>query len=275
MEIDLNELHAVELRLLKAVADLCERHGLRYSIYCGTLLGAVRHGGFIPWGDDVDLQMPLKDYRRFQELAHELPEGIICSHIGNTREFPLLWTKVYAEGTSFFQKGEAMLDYPQGAGLDIYPMLGAARTAFGEMLQEKMLRLAKALRWCGVCRYIGTDNPRLARLWHLPFWFRRPCSDLLFRLSLRDPDRSERVGTVDAAHFSGKYDRTDWEELQLMPFEDASFRAPVRYDKVLRAMYGDYWKLPPPEARVAHICDDMIVDMHRDYRLYRRELRGK
>ena len=66
---DLSDIHAVQLEMMKTLAAVFEKNGLRYALYCGTLLGAIRHRGFIPWDDDVDLVMPLEDYRRFLRLA--------------------------------------------------------------------------------------------------------------------------------------------------------------------------------------------------------------
>ena len=94
-------------------------------------------------------------------------------------------------------------------------------------------------------------------------------------LSAIDPEKSEYIGSIDLAPFEGKYRRTDWQEMTKLTFEDAFFCAPAKYDKILRRMYGDYMKLPPEEERRGHIKEDMIVDMHRDYRLYRKELWGK
>ena len=99
--VELTEIHKIELEMLKAVTALCDRYSLRYSIYCGTLLGAVRHKGFIPWDDDIDLAMPLEDYRWFLEHADELPEGFSCIHRGNTPDYQWLWAKVAADGTTY------------------------------------------------------------------------------------------------------------------------------------------------------------------------------
>ena len=75
---DLSDIHAVQLEMMKTLAAVFEKNGLRYALYCGTLLGAIRHRGFIPWDDDVDLVMPLEDYRRFLRLAaKELPRGYV------------------------------------------------------------------------------------------------------------------------------------------------------------------------------------------------------
>ncbi len=275
--LDMPAIHAAGLDILKAFADLCEKHGLTYTIYCGTLLGAVRHGGFIPWDDDVDIAMPLKDYRRFQKLAHELPERFECCHLGITREFNLLWTKISASGTTSMPVEAAALDIPWGISLDIYPMIGAFEGERGLKLQQNLLLTARRLR--------SADNYRVRRetgrmksiLSRVPFFLRKGLSDLLLRIAMRDPEKSRRVGTLDAAEFKGKFDREDWTELMPLRFEDREFAAPVRYDKVLRIMYADYMQLPPEEKRIPHISSDgkTIIDPHRDYRLYRNELLEK
>ena len=82
---DLSAVHKAQLEMLKAVAAVLEEHKLRYCLYCGTLLGAIRHKGFIPWDDDIDLVMPLKDYRKFLRIASRvLPEGCRLQAPGKT-----------------------------------------------------------------------------------------------------------------------------------------------------------------------------------------------
>ncbi len=268
---DLKDVHAVELELLKAVAALCDRHGLRYYLYCGTLLGAVRHKGFIPWDDDVDLAMPLADYRKFQKVAGELPAPFVCTHYGNTREYYLPWTKVSAEGTTGLDRHRAVLDIPWGLSLDIYPMIGAAESETGLKIQRGLLRAARRLRAVPYYRACGDRGLVKRILIHTPFPVLKAVSDLLLRLMMRDPDRSRRVGTIDAAPFEGKYDPADWKEVVRLPFEDSAFTAPAAYDRLLRRMYGDYMQLPPEDQRGAHESK-LILDPHRDYREYRREL---
>lgn len=273
-QYDMDAIHAVELDMLKAVARLCEEHGLRYYIYCGTLLGAVRHRGFIPWDDDVDIAMPLKDYRRFQRFAAELPSRFTCTHLDNEPANYCLWMKIRAEGTTGMDPALASVGIPWGLFLDIYPFIGAAKTGFGIKLQNLLLKAARALRSAEVYRALRV--PKLYRriICAVPFSIRRTISNLLLKIAMKDPEKYERIGTIDSVDFDGKFAREDWDDVILLKFEDSEFCAPARYDKVLRRMYGDYMSLPPEGQRRVHNKQHQIIDPHRDYREYQREILG-
>ncbi|MBQ9250008.1 MAG: LicD family protein [Oscillospiraceae bacterium] len=275
--MDIREIQLVELDMLKAFSALCERHGLRYTIYCGTLLGAVRHGGFIPWDDDVDVAMPLPDYRRFLTLAHELPDRFHVQALDNTREYHFLYAKICADGTTFMPPDMAGLDIHWGISLDIYPFIGAARDPRLEELQRKLLKMARYLRSADWHRFRPGKHPRVEPLLiATPFPIRRVLSDLLLRIAMRDPDKSERIGTLDAVPFSGKFSREEWQKMIRLPFEDTDFPAPAQFDPILRRMYGDYRQLPPEKDRHGHSDDtqEYLIDTKRDYRLYQQDLKS-
>ena len=273
-EYGIDAIHAVELDMLKAVAHLCEEHGLRYSIYCGTLLGAVRHKGFIPWDDDVDIAMPLKDFRRFKKVAHELPERFSCICFDNTPDSIWPWIRVVADGTACIPLEYAKLNVPWGFSLDIYPMIGAADTKLGQKLQNILLFAARRLQFVSVYRARQDKGIVKRILYCIPYPVLKALSGFILRIAMRDPEKSRRVGTVDALRFEGKFDREDWKEMTRLPFENAEFSAPTAYDKILRTMYGEYMTPPAPSHRVPHFLKDKkyIVDPGRDYRLYLQEL---
>ena len=274
--MSIREIQQVELDMLTAVDELCRRHGIRYTLYCGTLLGAIRHGGFIPWDDDADIAMPLEDYRRFLACAHELPAGFVVQTPANTRDYFELWAKVCADGTTCLDVDAAQLNVHWGVSLDVYPFIGAARTAWGESVQTRLLRAAKLLRTVDYfrCRK-DRDSVGKRILYHVPFGLRRAVSNLLLRLAVRSPERSERIGTLDAMPFAGKFRRETWREMTAASFEGRRFPIPTDYDGILRTMYGDYMQLPPEWARVGHNNDGrrLIQDANRDFRWYQRELK--
>ena len=275
--LDMEAVHAVELDMLKAVADLCERKGIRYWLYCGTLLGAVRHGGFIPWDDDIDLAMPLKDYRRFLRAADELPDDLECSHLNNTHDHFLLWAKISAKGTTAMPAASAALNIPWGIYIDIYPMIGAFGQGKKLRFQRLLLDTARRLRSADNYRVLREPGIGKKILGMIPFFIRKGISDLMLRFAMRDPEKSQWVGTLDAADFEGKYARQDWAETTMLQFGDRKFPAPVQYDRLLTRMYGDYMKLPPEDKRTPHLDrnGEMIIDPYRDYHSYQKELLEK
>ncbi len=272
---DLVEVHKVLLKMLKAVAVLCDKYNIRYSLYCGTLLGAVRHKGFIPWDHDADLTMPLEDYRRFLKHADELPSDFFCESPVNTPDCETLWARIKANNTTFMRIEYAEVEEHKGVAMDIYPMLGSPKISWLKTAQSRLFFVALRLQRAAHYRFVGDPGWARRVIAHLPDLFRKIVIDAIMRLCVMDTRNSEYIGTLDTAPFEGKFPRKDWEEMKQFPFEDTSFLGPVQFDRILRRIYGDYMKLPPEEKRNEFFEDEMIIDAHRDYRLYCKELLGK
>ena len=266
-----------EIDMLKAVADFCDRYDLSYRLYCGTLLGAVRHEGFIPWDEDVDITMPLEDYRKLLKLGDKLPPPYTLQYPGSTKGYYLNWARVYIDGTTFMEqslagKGNAEYYMHQGFHMDIYPMIGAARTKAGQKVQRGLLRVALAIRTPEYHRLRGDFKAKHRMVGAIPYAIRERISGLCLKMVMLDPDRCEMIGTIDSAPFMGKYQYDDWKAPKKAHFGEWEFTIPRRYDKVLRRIYGDYMKLPPEEKRIP-ISEEIaiIMDADKDYRYYQEE----
>ena len=273
---EMREIHAVLLEMMSDIDALCRKHGLTYTLYCGTLLGAVRDGGLIPWDDDADLMMPADDCRRFLRLARsELSEKYVIQDLSNTPAHPWLWIRVFRKGTAYLRKNWQTLPVHHGIALDIYPMIRAADSKTGLKLQVLTLNVSKALRHVDYWRETGyPKDPKLARiarvLEKMPAGLRRFLSRMLLAAAARQPKPGHRCCTLDGAAFSPKYEAEDWERLTETELGGHRFLIPEAYDKLLTVMYGD-WRTPPPEEkRGGHgaAYGGVLTDAHRDYTEY-------
>ena len=113
---------AVELQVLEELDKVCQRHGISWFAEWGTLLGAVRHQGFIPWDDDIDVVMFRKDYEHFLQVAHELPEGFKVLNLRTQPGFQYFLSRVVAKPRICFEEEhlEKYNGFPYIAGLDIF-----------------------------------------------------------------------------------------------------------------------------------------------------------
>ena len=216
---------------------ICERHQLRYWAAYGTLLGAVRHKGFIPWDDDFDVVMPRSDYNQFIKVApEELPGFLkwVCAENGTRSWIP--FGKIYETRKEIKERvaNDSNLSLRHGLFVDVFPLDGIPSTAVGRFLYfaERSLR-RKLMHRSGT--KVG-KNKRFLRF-----------------LKRYDFDRSKCVANTDDASsndighcaFREWYRSTVW-----LPFAGTDVPAPVDYEKILRHQYGEYMKLPPENQRL-------------------------
>jgi lipopolysaccharide cholinephosphotransferase len=144
-DVQLRALQLVELDILREFVRLCEAHGLRYYLAYGTLLGAVRHRGFIPWDDDVDVTMPRDDYDRFADLCvSELPPGFAWQTYRTNRDHPYSFGKLLKTDTVLRQAPSRHLPIQHSVHIDVFPLDGVADTRIAAFVQRTILMVCRS-----------------------------------------------------------------------------------------------------------------------------------
>lgn len=258
---------AALLTLLTEFDRVCKALHIPYILFAGTLLGAVRHQGFIPWDDDLDVLMLREDYDRFlAEASAVLEPDTFYLQKEFSEHWPLFFSKLRLNGTTCLEKyhpKDPLIH--QGIYIDIFPCDNARGTGLGRRLQFAAAKvvIAKALGKRGY----ETDSK--AKKVFMTF-----CRVLPRRPFLWLAKTGKRNGPVVHSFLAGSrsfsknvYPRRYLTALTEARFEGASFPIPADYDALLRGLYGTYMELPPPEQRV---CKQhaILVDTERDYEQY-------
>lgn len=255
-KLNVEDLKKIELNILLDVAAFCDNHGIRYTLQYGTLLGAVRHKGFIPWDDDIDIGMPRDDYERFireyKSERYKLLEQSI------DKAYPYAFGKVIDINTVIYEP--AQYDYPMGLYIDILPIDGLP---MDEKKRVKHLKRANRLAHMAIIKLISPDFPSNmkqkilrvgAKTLMLPISYRRIVSWQVAHAKKFEFDTSDYVSVLTVRHVSslGMQKRSYYTNLTEVEFEGQLFKAPEAYDDYLTAIFKDYMKLPPEEKRVSN-----------------------
>ena len=233
------------LEILCEIDRICKKHGIRYWLSSGTLIGAVRHGGFIPWDDDLDIEMMREDYDRLMDvLPGELPSTMALQTHETDPTYFFYYAKVrdrrsiLAEGNNYDRMWKE-----QGIYIDIFP-LERQPLSIHKISEKTVGHMYKIWRTC-------TDDAvgirKVMRLFHFNLRFVFPVLRLLCRLSGTDVITSG----MGIPYHNPRYAR-DIFPLATQKFEGIEFPVPHNYDRMLRLMYGDYMKLPSEGSITTH-----------------------
>jgi len=267
----LKKMKALETDMLRAFLAVCEKLNLRYYLVGGTLLGAVRHRGFIPWDDDIDVAMPREDYDVFlREGQKYLPEYYFLQHLGSDSAYCMNFAKIRDSRTTFVEYSVRKYPMNHGVFIDVFPLDNYPGTEKEQKTMDYYQKIFKyriraAVEVPAPARHsplveLGLNT--LAALTCLPF------ANLRRALEAREMrQRSVPPGEL-WANYCGA-----WGKKEIMPvqwfgqgaklhFEGLEVTGPERYHEYLTQMYGDYMQLPPVEKRVGHHYAEFIdLDM--------------
>lgn len=252
-EIEKEAYKRIPFEILVCFADFCENNNIRYSLAYGTLLGAIRHKGFIPWDDDIDVIMPRADYERFKALYHS--ERYPFSDMTINKHHPTAMAKVY-DSRTFFDSNGVRRSY--GLFIDVF------------VVDNFPTDVKKRLRWQKWTRFLiflnAVKNSDLIGMLHTRKSFLGKARILLYKLlplprlfiQKRISILSQKYNTFPTGLVGITMSRDNpfdtypadmFEEYVDVEFEGRTFRAIRQYDKWLKICYGDYMQLPSAEKR--------------------------
>jgi lipopolysaccharide cholinephosphotransferase len=260
-DLSLRDAQMIMADILKDVHELCEKHGIKYFLDAGTLIGAVRHKGFIPWDDDVDIGMPREEYNKFLEIAKkELPRHLFLQTFETDEYYNVYPTpcKVRYNNTMFLENGaEENHKMHNGIFIDVFPYDSLPKHRYTYKIQRTLsyniLKSFKRLR--DMPEHLSFKNKITFSFYRLvvkmfPNKRRLKVFDCLVKWN--DP-KSEYMGYgVDTYWSEYVYKKSDYFDLTKLEFEGKYFYAPKNYDAILTELYGDYMTMPKVEDRVWH-----------------------
>ena len=258
----IERVQEIETGILKAIAEVCDQLGIEWFADSGTVIGAVRHGGFIPWDDDIDIGMRLDDYRLFCDKAPELlpAEYGIYTH-AQTPNYPPLWAKVYRKGTRFMSQQMLEAGFDQGLFVDVFAYAQLDSDPVQAAKQSRSLAL-----WQRISYLYYTAHPKLPAGTPCRPLVQAACVVAHWAARLFFPPKlveAQFNKAVDKGNAQGKwvdvfyptYGEYDYDTLfppVMMPFGDMQVPVPRDTHIYLATMYGDYMQLPPEEERCAY-----------------------
>ena len=251
-EINSDELKIIQLDILQKVADYCEKNNITYYLAYGTLIGAIRHKGYIPWDDDIDIAMPRPDYERFIRSFNNENSQIKVVSMHNNLYYGNSFAKVHDTRTVINETQYKRDVF--GVYIDVFPLDGVKNK-----YQIKKIRLLNKFLHTKKANYSQRKLSKkiinfFGKIVLLPF----SVHDILNRID----KMSQKYPYGSTPYVGGICDTVVGERAMIdidvfkdtrkHIFENRSYNIPIGYDKWLRRIYGDYMQLPPLEKRRTH-----------------------
>ena len=246
----LEEMRSIELSIMKKVHQFCVEKKINYYLAYGTLIGTIRHNGFIPWDDDIDIVMPRSDYEKFCDLFPEEATNYSLQLVNHRTKpyYGRAMSKVIDVKT-FLIEPEYNGDDPIGVFVDVWPLDGCYESPLLEKIHLKVCNLIQGLLYRKIdARHV--HQKFVSRVFLSIFRGKLLVKLLECLIKQCNYDKSQKVRCyVDP--YRVILNKTDFKPV-LHQFEDAEFCIPIGYDAILRATYGDYMQLPPKDKQVPH-----------------------
>lgn len=253
-QIDIDQLKNIQLEILNEVSFFCDSNDIKYFLVGGTLLGAVRHSGYIPWDDDIDIAMLREDYEKFIDIFNISGYKIFAYR--NSEKYCFPFVKIAKTNTLLIEPYETFSDCKIGINIDLFPIDSISKNI---ILQKFTIESIKITRFILSLRLCISNKKRVFYKRLLLEIIKKVVNiKMLLKLinniaKFRENERSELLGIfVWGYGYKEIVLREYFSDIVKIEFEKSIYNAPIGYDGYLSHVYGDYMKLPPLDKRVTH-----------------------
>lgn len=259
------KVQSIQLEILIEFDNICKKHNLSYQLFAGTLLGAVRHKGFIPWDDDIDVVMPRKDYKQFINMYNNFETDYFLQNYYTDPEFYRQFSRLRKNDTLYIQEVYKDLEIHQGIFIDIFPLDNVRVNSIVEKMRLRLLSLFFKLNIIRNRKKITKKHNNFKKKF---IKFIKKCTNLIISkpvydeigtkiLTLFNKNNTDYLNHLTNGVTENRFDKyliskNDYYNTIEWEFENHTFPIPENYDKVLSNLYGDYMKLPPKELQKPH-----------------------
>lgn len=271
------QLQLCELGILKEVKRVCEKHHITFYLSCGTLLGAVRHQGFIPWDDDIDIEMPYADYQKFLTVAQEeLGEDFFVQNRKTDDLFSFAYTKIRKNNTTLLSKYDIGIPGHHGVWIDFFPQTFIGGK-FDYLFKKTCVRISNFL----VLNDAKIEQDRawleknsskmmvgfVVAVHRIPFKIRKKLSDFFLKpvfITKRKKRIAKVWNSITYTYCAETFDGG----AEFLRFEDELFPVPKQYQQYLIDTYGENYMVPPPMDQRNGGHGDIIIDLENGWEKY-------
>lgn len=259
---NLEHLKKIELDILNEIHTFCVNNNLTYFLWGGTLLGAIRHKGFIPWDDDIDIAMPRKDYEVFCEKFSNNNYGVYCCT--NNKYYPFPFAKAFDKNTLKIEHCHLHKKYKCGIDVDIFPI-----DNYVETIQKTYRQRSRILKKFSLSLVLKESNNFIKKILKSIIYFyynifsnatNRYANKINCLATKHKTDSDYLMLYADSNLKKPLIFPAEWvKQFILCDFECYKFFVPSNYDSMLTKMYGNYMELPPEEKRITHHNFDFYI----------------
>lgn len=253
----LKHLQKVQLMMLKYLIKVCEENNLTYFIYGGSLLGTIRHHGFIPWDDDIDVIMFREDFEKLNKIfEQDIDKKYSFINVLNEETFPYTFGRLLLKNTVFNEWWYDQVDFTQNIFIDIFILDNIPNNKFKRFIQKWKSFILNQSTMYALIKFDNTSKSKkilqqivyyLIKILHIsPYSIKKKCVKSFSKYEHED---CEEVCDFPAVCQMPVYRKTDFLPPKKAKFEDIEVNIPNNYDSILTRIYGDYMKLPPEESR--------------------------